>query len=182
MRLQPRFAFVALVSLISIPVFGLPAGGVDRERREGPPEVESPGAELDPLISSREVLINDQIDSSEQLPLGSIATCSYGERLTANPTASGNRVVFVYILTSGGASDDHLDQPRVCTDGSILRPPLEFMYRDTAIWMAKKLTGTTFGSRRWTPVAHTYRNPYTGSTASLYASFFYNSSDRKSVV
>lgn len=100
----------------------------------------------------------------ESPTVGYTGTCTHAiaQRTQTDPTDSGNRVVYVYVLPQGTAGDLKWDVPKFCSDGQILRSPIHGNYRNSAIWLARETDVSGYPAsqrrRRWNPASKTYTN------------------------
>lgn len=105
-------------------------------------------------------------------PAAGAVTCTAltTQRLLTDSPTTKKRVAFVYAVPAG-ITDERLDVPTACSDGSFRASTIARAYRDMSVWMAKSLASTT-GSRRLIPATKSYRNPVTGSTRSMVGPIF----------
>lgn len=73
-----------------------------------------------------------------------------GQRTQSDPSDSGYRLVYVYLLPAG-ASDLKWDVPKLCSNGTILRSPLHWNYWNSMVWLAKETNVASY------PVGHRHR-------------------------
>ncbi|HVL32616.1 MAG TPA: hypothetical protein VM600_03440 [Actinomycetota bacterium] len=109
-------------------------------------------------------------------PVEAATTCRHltTQRLTSLPAPATPRVAFIYVLPTG-ATDDKLDLPQGCSDGTFRPSVLGYAHRDISVWMAKTLGSTTTGTRRLVSSTRSYRNTYTSATKSMTAAYFIRS-------